>query len=171
MSCATYCVKALITTRMAGQRVRACINGVRLPRQSVTISAHNSFQVKWLTLETVCQIGFGKGLELLERPKNRFIIDLLHAFSLMLGVYIQFIMLQSLRLEKILELGQMVQGGRQDWHVWGRKFEDSILAADHTTQSSLFSKILDSKDPQVQESFPVSDLRAEGIFLMLAGKI
>lgn len=130
-----------------------------------------TIQVKWLTLETICQIGFGKGLQLLDQTKNRFIIDLLHAFSLKLGVYIQFPMLQNWGLEKVLEVGQKIQGGHQDWRAWGRELEDSILSAHHTTQTSLFARILSSEDSQVQESFPESELRAEGIFLMLAGNI
>lgn len=65
----------------------------------------------------------------------------------------------------------MMQGGHEDWHAWGRDFEKSILTAHHTTQSSLFARILSSEDSKVQESFPKSELRAEGIFLMLAGEI
>ena len=128
-------------------------------------------QVKWLTLETVCQIGFGKGLQLLDQPKNRFIIDLLHTFSLKLGVYVQMPTLQNWALEKILEIGHLMQSGHHDWHAWSRDFESSILTTHQTSQGSLFAKILSSKDPKVQESFPKSELRAEGIFLMLAGNM
>ena len=129
------------------------------------------YQVKWLTLETVCQIGFGKSLKLLDQPKNRFIIKALHAYSMQLGVYIQWPSLQNLAIDKILALGQMLQSGGQDWKAWGRDFEASILNAHHAPQASLFGRILSSEDPKVKESFKKSELRAEGIFLMLAGMI
>ena len=122
-------------------------------------------------MDTVCQIGFGKSLKLLDQPKNRFIIEALHAYSMQLGVYIQFPSLQNLVLDKILELGQMLQSGCQDWKAWGRDFEASILTTHHAPQASLFGRILSSEDPKVKASFGESELRAEGIFLMLAGKI
>ena len=80
-------------------------------------------------------------------------------------------MLQNWVVEKILELGQLMRGGHQDWHAWSQESENSVLSTQHTSKESLVARILSSEDPKVQESFSGSELRAEGIFLMLAGKI
>lgn len=80
-------------------------------------------------------------------------------------------MLQRLGIEKILVKLQMMLGRHQDWQAWGRELEDSILNTHSNMQGSLFARILSSDDPKVQRSFRDSELRAEGIFLMLAGMI
>jgi len=58
---------------------------------------------KWLTLDSLCRIGFGRMLNLSRKPRNRFVIDALHPLSSVIRVYVQFPEPSKLHLEKLLQ--------------------------------------------------------------------
>lgn len=125
---------------------------------------------KWLTLDSLCQIGFGKTLDLVERAENRFIIDVLHSFSSAMGVYVQFPDLAKLRLEMLAQLVPSIREAREKCTKLSKDFESSVLQVRDQPQRSLFSRILGSMDQRIRRNFPEPELWAEGVFLMLAGE-
>jgi len=126
---------------------------------------------KWLTLDSLCQIGFRRTLNLLEKPHNRFVIDALHSFSSVMGVYVQFPELAKLHLEKLVQWLPRAKATHTKLTILSNKFGSSVVEARNDHQRCLFSRILSSADQRVQHTFPESELWAEGIFLMLAGEL
>ena len=125
---------------------------------------------RWLTLDSLCQIGFGKQLHLLDKPNNRFILDVLHSFSNVMRVYVQFPELSKLHLEKLVQIIPGSKAAQRKYENWSNEFGASILKSQKSSQPSLFSTILNSEDQKIQAIFPESELWAEGVFLMLAGE-
>ena len=125
---------------------------------------------KWLTLDSLCQIGFGKKLDLLEKPNNRFVIDALLSFSSAMGVYVQFPELSKLHLETLVQFLPGSKAAHKRCNDWSSDFGSSVLQIRNDSQRSLFSAILNPNYKKVHDNFPESELWTEGIFLMLAGE-
>ena len=124
---------------------------------------------KWLTIDLMGEFGFGKKMELLKTSKHRFLVDLMHFYSCVMGFYEQFPEIAKLRLEDYLLFIQRLfhfQTAAQDqWNEWKQDFSTSVLQMHGPQQKSLFSNILSSSDKVSR-----SELWAEGSFLMLAGE-
>ncbi len=124
---------------------------------------------KWLTLDLMGEFGFGRKLGLLETSKHRFIVDVMHFYSCVMGFYEQFPEIAKLRLENYLLSGQRLlrfnTAAQDQWNDWKNDFCNSILRMHQPQQKSLFSNVLNSP-----ENLQLSELWAEGSFLMLAGK-
>ncbi len=109
-------------------------------------------------------------MESLETLKHRFIIDVMHFYSRVMGIYEQMPGIAKLRLEygflsvrRLFDFNTAAQEQNQ-WKDWKDGFSASILQKDQSQQENLISAMLRSRD-----IFPLSELWAEGSFLMLAG--
>lgn len=115
------------------------------------------------------EFGFGKKLGLLEISKHRFLVDVMHFYSQVMGFYEQFPEIAKLRLEYGLIFGRRLlrldTAAQDQWQDWKDHFGASVLQNGQSQQGNLFSAVLNSRD-----KFPLSELWAEGSFLMLAGK-
>ena len=115
------------------------------------------------------EFGFGKKLGLLESSKHRFLVDVMHFYSQVMGFYEQFPEIAKLRLEYGLIFGRRLlrldTAAQDEWQVWKDQFSASILQNTQSQQGNLFSAVLNSRD-----RVSPSELWAEGSFLMLAGK-
>lgn len=115
------------------------------------------------------EFGFGKKMRLLKSSKHRFIVDVMLFYSWSMGFYEQFPKLATPRLEDGLLFGRrllrFITAAQDRWEEWKDDFYASVLQEAQSQQNSLFSTILKSGN-----NLSLSELRAEGSFLMLAGK-
>ena len=115
------------------------------------------------------EFGFGKRLGLLESSKHRFLVDVMHFYSQVMGFYEQFPEIAKIRLEYGLIFGRRLlrldTAAQDQWVEWKDHFSASILQNGQSRKETLFSAVLNSRD-----KVPLSELWAEGSFLMLAGK-
>lgn len=107
---------------------------------------------------------------LLETSKHRFIVDVMHFYSQVMGFYEQIPEMAKFRLEdgllsvrRLFDFNTAAQEQNQ-WKDWKDRFGASILQKDQSQQENLFSAVLRSRD-----NIQLSELWAEGSFLMLAG--
>ena len=124
---------------------------------------------KWLTLDTMGDFGFGQKTGLMDRPDDRYIINVMEAFSWRMGIYEQFPELENLQAELILRIWYYGSATRRKWQKWCQNFVSSIFSPNSDKGKGLFSLVLDSKDPKSGKKFSFQELWAEGSFLMLAG--
>lgn len=173
-STSTYSVTLLCTgTRAlgAGQRVRLCTRDVRTYMPARDANDNRSITDKWLTLDSLCYLGFGKTLDLLRNPCNRFVIEALHSFSSVMGVYVQFPGLGIAHFGWLARLLPSTKAARNRYSRLSDELLTSAANASNDFQRPVLSRILNSADPRVCQNFPEPELWAEGVFLMLAGKI
>lgn len=134
-----------------------------------TSISDESISDKWLTLDVMGEFGFGERMGLLESSKHRFIIDVMHFYSWVMGFYEQFPGIAKLRLEYVLLFGRRLlrlnTAAQDQWEDWKDRFAASVLQEDQSQQKGLFSTVL-----KLRNNFSLSELWAEGSFLMLAGK-
>ncbi|KAL9117878.1 MAG: hypothetical protein Q9187_005578 [Circinaria calcarea] len=128
---------------------------------------------KWLALDTMGEIGFGKKMGLLESSEHRFIIDIMHFYSWMMGFYEQLPGLAKLRLEDSFQIGRRLlrfdTTMEDKWETWKKDFSASVFDSKKPKNRSLFSSVIEASTRNHGRKFAMSELWAEGCFLMLAG--
>ena len=91
-----------------------------------------------------------------------------------MGFYEQVPEIAKLRVEYLWQIGQRILGlntALQDqWENWKEDFGASVFNTDKSLRSGLFSAVLNSNDGSAGRNFTLSELWAEGSFLMLAGR-
>ena len=137
-----------------------------------------ALQSKFLAIDVIGMFAFGKSLDLLTNPANRFIRDVLTAPAFMMGIYFQCPRLNKLRLEQFgLEKPLMWWHGENmsyDRPKFGRLMMSMVqerLALDKHANKDLFSLLIDAKDPDTGEGLAVEELWAEARVFMVAGML
>ena len=121
------------------------------------------------------EFGFGVKIGLLESSKHHFIVDIMHFYSCMMGFYEQFPELAKLRVENLLLVGRWLL--RFDTTIedklktWKDDFSASVLYTKKAKNRSIFSGVIESSNWNDGRKSTLSELWAEGCFLMLAGKL
>jgi len=122
-----------------------------------------------LMLEIMGEFGFGQTIGMLSNPAMGSILDNLERFNFWAGVYFQIPWLKHFHLEEILNFLQL-GGGGPEWDRWSGELTSHVLDRNiDSNKKGQFSVFLEAKDPVTQESYSDASLRAQGIFLFIAG--
>lgn len=104
---------------------------------------------------------------MLERPENRYIVDVITGASFRNGTLVQYPWLKQFNLDKIL-YPKGLGNGLKFLELTRQLYEER--RARGKEGSDLFAFVMDAKDPLSGESFSMENMWAESTFLLVAGK-
>lgn len=120
-------------------------------------------------LDLMGEFGFGQKIGMLSNPSMRFVLETLERFSFWAGVSFQIPLLRHLHLEDLMRhIG--LSAGSPEWDSWSDGLSSHVL--DRTIdlrEKGRFSIFLEARDPITREAYTDKSLKAEGIFLFIAG--
>ncbi|KAI9812638.1 MAG: hypothetical protein M1827_004627 [Pycnora praestabilis] len=122
-----------------------------------------------LTLDVMCDFGFGQKVGLQTDRSLDYIPKALQNYSWRMGIYEQYPQLASLGVEKCASCFSYGLELKEKFQNWSENFASNVLTRDGSKQQGQFSIIRDSKDAITGKGLSDLQLWAEGSFMMLAG--
>ncbi|KAI9874884.1 MAG: hypothetical protein M1830_009181 [Pleopsidium flavum] len=122
-----------------------------------------------LTLDVMCDFGFGQELGLQTDRSLDFIPDVLQNYSWRMGIYEQYPQLASLGVERYASLLRYGAGLQEKFQNWSSNFASVVMNRRDEKRKGQFSIIRDFKDPMSRKGLSDLELWAEGSFMLLAG--
>ena len=137
-------------------------------KESWTAAKNMSDQANYLTFDIMGDLCFGKAFGMLERPDNRFAIDLIGNAAhrhLICGTYLP---IHEYHLDKILF--RKIAGGRARYMQYSKAqaAERSKMGME-TDRKDFFYYLLKAKDPETGLGFKPAELWGESNLLIIAG--
>ena len=120
----------------------------------------------YLSFDFMAELVFGKSFEMLQRPDNRFILDLIQYAAFRVGVCLQLPRLAIWNVDKYVS--PKVRGLRDQYVAVSKKMALDRASMD-SERSDLFSHILAAKDPETGRGFSLDELWGESTLLIVAG--
>lgn len=123
----------------------------------------------WLAMDILGDLCFGKAFHMLERPDNRYAIDLVGAAAsrhLLCGT---MPIVNALSLDKVLF--RRIAAGRARYMAYSRAqlAERTRLGEEDTDRRDFFYHLLRAKDPETGKGFSMPELWGESNLLIIAG--
>ncbi|KAH8807260.1 cytochrome protein [Xylogone sp. PMI_703] len=121
----------------------------------------------YLTFDIMASIAFGRDFELLDNPKNRYVMDAIFAVNKRASVYIQYPELAKYKLERLVSPSSVKTG--QKFLNLARQLTEQRMQESKSEHMDIFSLMVDARDPETGQGFSMSELWAEAKFLIVAG--
>ncbi|OIW26727.1 cytochrome P450-like protein [Coniochaeta ligniaria NRRL 30616] len=122
----------------------------------------------WLAVDILGDLCFGKAFHMLERPDNRYAIDLVGAAAsrhLLCGT---MPVVNTLSLDKILF--RKIAAGRARYMAYSRaQLTERTRLGEETDRRDFFYHLLKAKDPETGQGFAMPELWGESNLLIIAG--
>ena len=150
-------------------RQSGCFGGVLAEKSDEWTEPKNiSDQANYLTFDIMGDLAFGKAFGMLERPDNRFAIDLVENAAhrhLMCGTYLP---IHDYHVDKILF--RKIAGMRARYLQFSKAqaAERTKMGLD-VDRKDFFYYLLNAKDPETGKGFSTSELWGESNLLIIAG--
>ncbi|MCJ1382415.1 hypothetical protein MMC17_005528 [Xylographa soralifera] len=122
-----------------------------------------------LTLDVMCDFGFGLDPQLQLNRDLSFIPRVLQNYSWRMGIYEQYPQLAYLGVERLASWLQYDKKLENRFRSWSENFASTVLDRRDGKRKGQFSVIRDSKLSAAGTHLNDSELWAEGSFMMLAG--
>lgn len=127
-----------------------------------------SLQADYMTFDIMGDLCFGKAFGMLERPDNRFAIDLISNAAhrhLMCGTYLP---LHDYHVDKILF--RKIAGMRERYMQFSKaQAAERMKMGEDVDRKDFFYYLLQAKDPETGKGFSVPELWGESNLLIIAG--
>ena len=120
----------------------------------------------WLTFDIIGEFGYGIELNTMNAQDYRFMIDVVLALDARNGIYAQSPSLPSHILDLLwapLHQRNLIQSLK-----WRSQMKEKVLGKEKVS-STLFSNLLEAKDPKTGQGLSTQELMAEAQFLLVAG--
>ncbi|KAL6714381.1 hypothetical protein ACLMJK_007804 [Lecanora helva] len=120
----------------------------------------------WLTFDIIGEFGYGVELCTMKNHDHRFMIDVVLALDARNGIYAQSPHLPGRVLDLLwspLTHRTMIKSLR-----WRTEMKDKVLGKEKAS-STLFSNLLNARDPETGDRLSMQELMAEAQFLLVAG--
>lgn len=124
---------------------------------------------KYLGIDIVALLAFGKPLRTQTSPTNRFFADGFAAGNFFQNMRLQYPRLQQLRLNEVLGMLKGIQEARARYRVLIERLIRERLAQDKQAQRDLYSVVADSMDTYGGGNLRDSEFWSESIFFLPAG--
>lgn len=120
----------------------------------------------WLTFDIIGEFGYGIELKTMQAQDHRFMIDVVLALDARNGIYAQSPNLPGQILDLIwspLKRKNLFKSLR-----WRAEMKEKVLGKEKAS-STLFSNLLEARDPETGQGLSMQELMAEAQFLLVAG--
>ncbi|KAK4238798.1 cytochrome P450-like protein [Achaetomium macrosporum] len=122
----------------------------------------------WLAMDILGDLCFGKAFHMLDRPDNRYAVDLVGVAAqrhLLCGT---MPIINKLSLDKILF--HRIAAGRAKYMAYSRQqLTERTALGDETDRRDFFYHLLKARDPETGEGFSTPELWGESNLLIIAG--
>ena len=123
----------------------------------------------YMSYDILGEICYGKSFETLEKPNNRFALDLVEKSTTYHNVNGHMPTLKKLGLDKLLF--KDIRAQRQRFMSYSRsRLTKRMELGLNTERRDIFYHLLRAKDPETGEGFPTPELWGESNVLLIAGK-
>lgn len=122
---------------------------------------------EFFTFDVIGAFAFGQKLNMLGSNENHFIMDALHKYSQLMGVYLQVPDLSKLGLEQIAGVLTTWTNAQKAWKAWINDFATQVLDTSLGGDSGIFANFVKARDAEGKK-LKMEELWAEGVFLFLA---
>ncbi|KAL2266815.1 hypothetical protein VTJ83DRAFT_6167 [Remersonia thermophila] len=144
-------------------------SGRQTPEKKGWSSAKNmSDWLNWLTMDILGDLCFGKAFHMLDRPDNRYAVELVGVAAqrhLLCGT---MPIINKLSLDKILF--RRIAAGRAKYMAYSRQqLTDRTTLGDETDRRDFFYYLLKARDPETGQGFTMPELWGESNLLIIAG--
>lgn len=152
-----------------GEKLNSGHHNGSLEKSSWTEPKNVSDQANYMTFDIMGDLCFGKSFSMLERPDNRFAIDLISNAAhrhLMCGTYLP---LHEYHIDKILF--RKIAGMRAKYMQFSRAqaAERTKIGMEDAERKDFFYYLLKAKDPETGKGFSTAELWGESNLLIIAG--
>ncbi|KAB5542502.1 cytochrome P450-like protein [Coniochaeta sp. 2T2.1] len=122
----------------------------------------------WLAMDILGDLCFGKAFHMLERPDNRYAIDLVGAAAARHMICGTMPVVNTLSLDKVLF--RKIAAGRARYMAYSRaQLTERTKLGEETDRRDFFYHLLKAKDPETGKGFEMPELWGESNLLIIAG--
>ncbi|KAL0468554.1 cytochrome P450 [Neurospora intermedia] len=122
----------------------------------------------WLAMDILGDLCFGKAFHMLERPDNRYAVDLVSVAAHRHLICGTMPMLDKLSLDRIFL--RKIASGRAQYMAYSRQqLAERTALGDETDRRDFFYYLLKARDPETGQGFTTPELWGESNLLIIAG--
>ncbi|KAM7190175.1 Isotrichodermin C-15 hydroxylase [Rhypophila sp. PSN 637] len=122
----------------------------------------------WLAMDILGDLCFGKAFHMLDRPDNRYAVDLVGVAAQRHLICGTMPIVNKLSLDKILF--RKIAAGRARYMAYSRaQLTDRTALGDETDRRDFFYHLLKARDPETGQGFTTPELWGESNLLIIAG--
>lgn len=122
-----------------------------------------------LTLDVMCDFGFGQNVGLQKDQSLDYITKTLQNYSWRMGIYEQYPRLATLSVERLASLLQYGADLQKRFRSWSENFTSVIINRCNDKPKGRFDILQDFRDPVTGKGLSDLELWAEGSFMIVAG--